>query len=52
MVLSKSELYRKAAGYMLAAANAGIREEKKNLKQTIVKNIPIKKNINTDIKKK
>ena len=35
MTLSKYELLRKAAGYLLAAANAGIREEKKNI---IIKN--------------
>ena len=51
MVLSKSELYRKAAGYMLAAANAGIREEKKNLKKIIVKTLPIGKNKKEKIKK-
>ena len=39
MTISKYELYRKAAGYMLAAANAGIREEKRNLKKIKVKDV-------------
>ena len=39
MVISKWELYRKAAGYMLAAANAGIREERRRIKDPIVKKI-------------
>ena len=39
MSLSKYELLRKVAGYILATANAGIREEKKNI---IIKNVIIK----------
>ena len=53
MTISKYELLRKAAGYMLAAANAGIREEKKNMiiKDVIVKNA-IEKHKRTYTKKK
>ena len=49
MTISKYELYRKAAGYMLAHLLKCIREEKQKLKKITVKNI-IDKPVN--IKKK
>jgi hypothetical protein len=42
MYLSRSKLLQKAAGYMLAAANAGIREEKQNLKKIKVQTVKTK----------